>query len=169
MWIDPVNPIEVQESLDNDICLPFEQSLYNEIPESAFEKKDFDPEQSDDEAECDEKAGSAMEADEESELVDACKALCNLQEANIVDQLACQLEIPNKVSPAGVSAPDEGAEILSYCPLETLSKEERDLGIVPFLTNGMEDLYFLKETNQQDISPLEFSDLKKNPILATVV
>ena len=177
-WIDPVNPIELQDSPDNDICLSFEQSLYSEIPESAFEKPDFDPEEFDDEAECDEPAaGSTMEADEESELVEACKALGNLQdksynsvkEVNLVDQLASQVKIPNKVSASGMSIPDDGAEILSSWPLDTLSEEEHNLGIVPFLDNGMEDLYFWRDTNKKDLSPLEFYEVKQNKYLAIAI
>ena len=33
-----------------------------------------------------------MEREEESELIEACKALGNFQEANLVDQLTCQVK-----------------------------------------------------------------------------
>ena len=142
--MDPVNPIEIQESRplqNNDNSVSFDQSLYNEIQASAFDKPDFDPEESDDETECVEQSDhSTMEREEESELIEACKALGNFQEANLLDQLTCQPE----ATPAEVLVPDEGAEILSYWPLETLSKDESDLGILPFLTNGMDDLFFGK-------------------------
>ena len=67
-----------------------------------------------------------MEAEEESELVEALKALSDSQEEKLVDQLSCQKQI--QVSAAGMLVPVDEAKILRSWPLDKLSPGEHDLG-----------------------------------------